>query len=119
MLTDVGGVAGITAIYPGWYRGRCVHIHVKVHTNVMLTSDGSFTGGQEIHTGQLFVDESIRAEVAAISPYSANTVPRTTLAEDGVYDDAGASSGLLTTTALGGSASSGYAGTLALGGAQD
>ncbi|MFI1563775.1 intradiol ring-cleavage dioxygenase [Streptomyces sp. NPDC020490] len=115
VLTDSSGVANITTIYPGWYRGRCVHIHVKVHTNVTLTSDGSFTGGQEIHTGQLFIDESITAKVAAVSPYSTNTVTRTTLAQDGIYDDGGASSGLLTMTALGSSTSSGYTGTLTLG----
>ncbi|MFI9566024.1 intradiol ring-cleavage dioxygenase [Streptomyces rishiriensis] len=115
VLTDSRGVATITTIYPGWYRGRCVHIHVKVHTGVTVTADGHFTGGQELHTGQLFFSETITAAVARVSPYSANRVTRTTLAQDSIYDDAGASSGLLTLTALGGSASSGYTGTLTLG----
>ncbi|MFJ8135893.1 intradiol ring-cleavage dioxygenase [Streptomyces sp. NPDC096013] len=112
VLTDSAGLASITTIYPGWYRGRCVHIHVKVHTGVTLTSDGSFTGGQELHTGQLFIDETITTAVAKISPYSANTVTRTTLAQDSIYDDGGAASGLMTVT---GSASAGYTGTLTLG----
>ncbi|MFF1444567.1 intradiol ring-cleavage dioxygenase [Streptomyces sp. NPDC058295] len=115
VLTNSSGVAAITSIYPGWYRGRCVHIHVKVHTNVTLTSDGSFTGGQEIHTGQLFFNETITTAVARISPYSTNTVTRTTLAQDSIYDEGGAASGLLTLTALGSSTSAGYAGTLTLG----
>ncbi|MCQ9185534.1 intradiol ring-cleavage dioxygenase [Streptomyces sp. IBSBF 2953] len=115
VLTDSGGLASITTIYPGWYRGRCVHIHVKVRTGVTVTSDGRFTGGRELHTGQLFFDEKITAAVAKLSPYTANRVARTTLAQDSVYDDGGAASGLLTLTALGGSASSGYTGTLALG----
>ncbi|MGW0337325.1 intradiol ring-cleavage dioxygenase [Streptomyces sp. NPDC003011] len=115
VLTDSRGVAAITTIYPGWYRGRCIHIHVKVHTDVTLTSDGSFTGGQELHTGQLFFAETITTAVAKVSPYSTNTVPRTTLAQDSIYDEGGAASGLLTLTALGGSASSGYAGSLTLG----
>jgi protocatechuate 3,4-dioxygenase beta subunit len=115
VLTNSRGVANITTTYPGWYRGRCVHIHVKVHTNVTLTPDGSFTGGQELHTGQLFVAESVTTRVAALSPYATNTVPRTTLAQDSIYDDGGAASGLLTLTALGGSTSAGYAGTLTLG----
>ncbi|MGY6018583.1 protocatechuate dioxygenase [Streptomyces spinosirectus] len=84
VLTDSAGVAGLTTLYPGWYRGRCVHIHVKVHTGVTPTSDGSFEGGQELHTGQL-------------------------------YDDGGASSGLLTPTALGSSPNAGYRATLTLG----
>ncbi|MFJ3664881.1 intradiol ring-cleavage dioxygenase [Streptomyces sp. NPDC090106] len=115
VLTDSSGVANITTVYPGWYRGRCVHIHVKVHVNVTLTSDGSFTGGTELHTGQLFFDETITTRVAAVSPYTTNTVTRTTLAQDSIYDDAGASSGLLTLTAIGSSPSAGYTGTLTLG----
>ncbi|MFG2548353.1 intradiol ring-cleavage dioxygenase [Streptomyces sp. NPDC048581] len=115
ILTDSSGVARITTVYPGWYRGRCVHIHIKVHTDVTLTDDGSFEGGQELHTGQLFFDEAITTRVAALSPYSANTVTRTTLAQDSIYDDGGAASGLLTLTALGSSPSAGYAGTLTLG----
>ncbi|MER5436216.1 intradiol ring-cleavage dioxygenase [Streptomyces sp. NPDC002588] len=115
VLTNSSGAAAITTIYPGWYRGRCIHIHVKVHTGVTVTSDGHFTGGQEVHTGQLFFDETITTAVARISPYSTNTVTRTTLAQDSIYDDGGAASGLLTLTALGSSTSSGYAGTLTLG----
>ncbi|WSQ08768.1 intradiol ring-cleavage dioxygenase [Streptomyces sp. NBC_01231] len=115
VLTNSSGVASITSVYPGWYQGRCVHIHVKVHTNVTLTSDGSFTGGQELHTGQLFFNETITARVGALSPYSTNTVRRTTLAQDSIYDEGGAASGLLTLTALGSSPSAGYAGTLTLG----
>lgn len=115
VLTDSSGVAKITTIYPGWYRGRCVHIHVKVHTNTALTSDGSFTGGQELHTGQLFFSETVTTAIAKVSPYSTNRVTRTTLAQDSIYDDGGAASGLLTLTALGSSASAGYAGSLTLG----
>ena len=39
-------------IYPGWYRGRTPHIHLKVHV-----------GGNEVHTGQLFFRDSISAAV--------------------------------------------------------
>lgn len=115
VLTNAGGVANLTTIYPGWYRGRCIHIHLKVHTGVTLTSDGSFTGGRELHTGQLFFNETITTAVAKISPYSTNTVTRTTLAQDSIYDDGGAASGLLTLTALGSTAASGYTGTLTVG----
>ncbi|MFI5963787.1 intradiol ring-cleavage dioxygenase [Streptomyces asoensis] len=115
VLTDASGVANITTIYPGWYRGRCIHIHVKVHTDVTLTSNGSFTGGRELHTGQLYFSETITTRVSRLAPYSANRVARTTLAQDSVYDGGGAASGLLTLTALGSTTSAGYAGTLTLG----
>ncbi|WP_316782691.1 intradiol ring-cleavage dioxygenase [Streptomyces sasae] len=112
VLTNSSGVANITTIYPGWYRGRCIHIHVKVHTGVTLTSDGSFSGGTTVHTGQLFINETITTAVAKVSPYSTNTVTRTTLSGDSIYDGGGASSGLMTVT---GSTSAGYTGTLTLG----
>ncbi len=86
-----------------------------MHTDVTLTADGSFTGGHELHTGRLFFGETITTRVAALATYAASTVPRTTLAQDGIHDDAGAASGLLTLTALGSSASAGCAGTLTLG----
>ncbi|MCX5336372.1 intradiol ring-cleavage dioxygenase [Streptomyces sp. NBC_00140] len=115
VLTNSSGVASITTIYPGWYVGRCIHIHIKVHTNVTLTPDGSFTGGQELHTGQLYFSETITTRVSRLSPYTANRVTRTTLAQDSIYDGGGAASGLLALTALGSSTSSGYTGTLTLG----
>ncbi|MEU4896698.1 intradiol ring-cleavage dioxygenase [Streptomyces sp. NPDC044780] len=115
VLTGTDGVANLTGIYPGWYRGRCVHIHLKVHTGVTLTSDGSFTGGNEIHTGQLFFDEKITEAVAKVSPYSTNTVPRTPLSSDGIYGNGGTAAGLLAVTALGSTPSAGYRATLTVG----
>ncbi len=47
-MTDAGGEAVIDTIFPGWYTGRAVHIHLKVHV-----------GGTETYTGQLFFDESV------------------------------------------------------------
>jgi protocatechuate 3,4-dioxygenase beta subunit len=40
--TNAVGVATFKTIYPGFYQGRAVHIHVKVHV-----------GGTVVHTGQL------------------------------------------------------------------
>ncbi|GHJ28661.1 hypothetical protein TPA0910_30940 [Streptomyces hygroscopicus subsp. sporocinereus] len=115
VLTGADGVANLTGIYPGWYRGRCVHVHLKVHTGVTLTSDGSFTGGNEIHTGQLFFDEKITEAVAKLSPYATNTVPRTPLSADGIYGNGGTAAGLLAVTALGSTPAAGYRGTLTVG----
>ncbi|EXU64237.1 protocatechuate dioxygenase [Streptomyces sp. PRh5] len=115
VLTGTDGVAKLTGIYPGWYRGRCIHVHLKVHTRVTLTPDGSFTGGNEIHTGQLFFDEKITEAVARLSPYSTNTVPRTPLSADGIYGNGGTAAGLLAVTALGSTPSAGYRGTLTVG----
>lgn len=113
-MTDENGQCSITSIWPGHYISRAVHIHMQVHTDVTLT-DTSYSGGEVIHTGQLFFDEDINEEIQATSPYSANTTPETTLSNDSIYDDGGASSGLLTLTALGSSVSDGYKATLTVG----
>jgi protocatechuate 3,4-dioxygenase beta subunit len=114
VLTDSAGLASITTIYPGWYRGRAIHIHIKVHTGVTV-SNGTYTGGTVVNTGQLFFSETVTTAVAKLSPYSANTVTRTTLSQDSIYGGLGAQDGLLTLTALGSTAASGYSGTLTLG----
>ncbi|MGN9759836.1 hypothetical protein [Streptomyces sp. SD31] len=98
----------------GNYVSRVVHVHTRVHTDVTLTGD-SYTGGEIIHTGQPFFDPDVDTEIQATSPYSENTTRETRLADDGIYDDGGASSGLLTLTALGDSVSDGYKATLTVG----
>ena len=113
-LTDANGQCSITSIWPGHYVSRAVHVHMRVHTDVTLTDD-SYTGGDVIHTGQLFFDPDINTEIQATSPYAANTTRETLLSEDSVYDDGGASSGLLTLTALGSGVSDGYKATLTVG----
>jgi protocatechuate 3,4-dioxygenase beta subunit len=113
-MTDANGQCSITSIWPGHYVSRAVHVHLRVHTDVTLADD-SYTGGEIVHTGQLFFDPDINEEVQAASPYSDNTTTETSLADDSVYDDGGASSGLLTLTALGSSVSDGYKATLTIG----
>ncbi|UIX34886.1 intradiol ring-cleavage dioxygenase [Streptomyces sp. GQFP] len=114
VLTDANGEASMISIWPGHYVSRATHVHLRVHTDVTLT-DTSYTGGEVIHTGQLFFDEDINAEIQATSPYSENTTSETTLSNDSIYDDGGAASGLLTLTALGSSVSDGYTATLTVG----
>ena len=57
--TDSHGVARFKTIYPGWYPGRTVHIHVKVHV-----------GGNVVHTGQLFFSDATTDAVYRKSPYN-------------------------------------------------
>ncbi|GAA4049988.1 intradiol ring-cleavage dioxygenase [Streptomyces shaanxiensis] len=113
-MTDENGQCSITSIWPGHYVSRAIHVHMRVHTDVTLTDD-SYTGGEIIHTGQLFFDQDINTEIQATSPYTENTTRETLLEDDSIYDDGGASSGLLTLTALGDSVSDGYKATLTVG----
>jgi protocatechuate 3,4-dioxygenase beta subunit len=88
-VTGADGVARFVTIYPGWYPGRAVHIHVKVHA-----------GGREIHTGQLFFSDSFTEGVYARAPYSARPGPDLRNAEDGIFARA-QGSGLVSITAAG------------------
>ncbi|MFE5793873.1 intradiol ring-cleavage dioxygenase [Streptomyces sp. NPDC056503] len=94
-LTGANGVVEFTTVFPGWYRGRCVHIHTKVHVGGAMTSSG-YEGGNSCHTGQLFFDEEAVLASAEVAPYSTSTTERTTLDQDTIYPGNGAEGGLLT-----------------------
>ena len=113
-LTDTNGQVSLISIWPGHYVSRAVHVHMRVHTGVTI-ADGTYIGGTLVHTGQLFFDADLNEKVQALSPYSDNTTAETVLADDTIYDDGGAASGLLTLTALGTSVSDGYTATLTVG----
>ena len=57
--TDAHGVARFKTVYPGWYPGRAVHIHVKVHV-----------GGNVVHTGQLFFSDAVTDAAYRKAPYN-------------------------------------------------
>ena len=52
-----------TAIYPGYYTGRAVHIHAKVHPEWQVHPNGTFTPARLVHSGQFFFDENVNIEV--------------------------------------------------------
>lgn len=88
-LTDADGVATFTTIFPGWYEGRTVHIHLKVLDGGTLAT--SYTGGHVAHVGQAFFDEATTAEILSADPYRAHTGIRTTNDGDSIYGQAGPS----------------------------
>ncbi|MFF7279427.1 intradiol ring-cleavage dioxygenase [Streptomyces griseorubiginosus] len=92
--TDRQGRVTFRTIFPGWYRGRCVHIHTKVHVDGTWT-DAGYEGGHTCHTGQFFFDEESVLASAEVEPYSTSTTERTTLTEDTIYDQSGTTGGLL------------------------
>jgi protocatechuate 3,4-dioxygenase beta subunit len=57
--TDAKGLATFRTIYPGWYPGRTVHVHVKVAL-----------GGNVVHTGQLYFSDAVTDAVYRRTPYS-------------------------------------------------
>lgn len=73
-LTDASGLAQFDTIYPGWYGGRSVHIHLKVHA-----------GGHVCHTGQIALPEDACAAVALAQPYAGHKVERMRAEQDGIF----------------------------------
>ena len=83
--TDKLGRVEFASLYPGWYQGRTIHIHLKVHTDAAV-KEATYSGGHVCHTGQLFFPEDITADVAKLEPYATRLqVHRTLQSEDGVF----------------------------------
>ena len=80
-LSGEDGRVNFISVFPGWYEGRAVHIHMKVHQNG--------TDGMVVHTGQLFFEEELIEQVAKVAPYSTSTVNRVTNPSDNIYDNGG------------------------------
>ncbi|CAM3148607.1 Secreted intradiol ring-cleavage dioxygenase [Prescottella defluvii] len=77
--TDADGIVRFTTIFPGWYTGRTVHIHLKVHVDK-----------KTILTTQLYFDDALNDEVfSTVSPYTDHTGRDTRNAGDGIFDEAG------------------------------
>ena len=76
--TDANGLARFRSVYPGWYQGRTVHIHVKVHV-----------AGNVVHTGQLYFPDSLTDKVFRRRPYSRRPHRTTRNANDFVFAQGG------------------------------
>jgi protocatechuate 3,4-dioxygenase beta subunit len=98
-LTDARGTGEFRTVYPGWYQGRAIHIHVKVHIAGEVTRGPRYAGGHVAHTGQLYFPEQTSERVAGLEPYRINTVPRVRNQSDAIFT-AGDDSGVLTLTPL-------------------
>jgi protocatechuate 3,4-dioxygenase beta subunit len=80
---DARGQVRFTTIYPGWYRGRTVHIHFKVRT-------GAEARAREF-VSQLYFDDGFTDRVFARAPYLAQTGQRTRNAADNIFRNSGGS----------------------------
>jgi protocatechuate 3,4-dioxygenase beta subunit len=97
--TDRNGLARFRTVYPGWYQGRTVHIHVKVHI-----------AGNVVHTGQLYFPDRITDKIFRRRPYSRRPRRSTRNANDFVFAQGGRRS-LLSLRKMG----SAYVGSIMMG----
>lgn len=81
--TDPGGKVRFTTVYPGWYRGRTVHIHFKLRT-------APTSGAGKEFTSQVYFDDAFTDQVFARAPYAARGPRSTRNREDGIYRRDGA-----------------------------
>ncbi len=72
------GIVKFTTIHPGWYRGRTVHIHVKVHINKTTAL-----------TSQVFFDETVNSAINATAPYASHKGRDTFNSGDSIFTSAG------------------------------
>lgn len=76
-IADEEGIVEFHTVYPGWYPGRTVHIHLRVRVDESL-----------VLTGQLYFDDAYTAEVMQRHPaYVEFGLPDTTNATDGLAGD--------------------------------
>jgi protocatechuate 3,4-dioxygenase beta subunit len=97
--TDAHGLTRFLTVYPGWYTGRAVHIHVKVHV-----------GGNVVHTGQFFFNDALTDAVYKRAPYNTRGARDVRDSSDSIYRNGGNRS-LLAVRKSG----TGYVGTITMG----
>jgi protocatechuate 3,4-dioxygenase beta subunit len=97
------GKAEFLTIFPGWYRGRTPHIHMKVNV-----------GGDQVHTGQIFFNETITAQVYRQAPYARRGRYDTPHSRDSIYEQAGGANAQVKLAKRTGGLR-GYVGTIAIG----
>ncbi|GAA5981534.1 hypothetical protein JCM10908_004145 [Rhodotorula pacifica] len=92
--TNENGLAQFSSIFPGYYTGRATHVHLRVHTEWEPLKNGTFKSHRMLHTGQLFVPDSINMQVDKMWPYNTNPIAdkwgrtRNWVDSLGIYHDA-------------------------------
>jgi protocatechuate 3,4-dioxygenase beta subunit len=72
--TDQNGRVEFQTLYPGWYAGRTIHIHMKIHLDQRTAL-----------TSQLYFPEAISDAVLSTSPYNGKGTRTTRNANDGLF----------------------------------
>lgn len=104
-IANSSGQVTFNTIYPGWYSGRTIHIHVRIRTY-----NGSATLTN--YTTQIFFDDTLSNTVLQNAAYARSTARDTTNATDMVYTTAGSNNASMLATVT--QTSTGYAAALTI-----
>ncbi len=74
--TNEAGIARFTTIYPGFYQGRTVHIHAKLHLD-----------NRTVLTTQLYFDDAVSDRVFRSQPYAGQGEREQRNDGDGIFDE--------------------------------
>jgi protocatechuate 3,4-dioxygenase beta subunit len=77
--TDETGRANFSSVFPGWYKGRTIHIHFTVRIS-----------GKEYITSQLYFDDMLTDDILAQGTYKSRGKRDTTNNTDGLFKSGGA-----------------------------
>lgn len=75
--TDAAGMVEFGTIYPGWYPGRTVHIHLMVHVD------------DTVLTSQLYFPDEVNDDVLSSAPYAERPGRETTNDTDEIFPTGG------------------------------
>jgi protocatechuate 3,4-dioxygenase beta subunit len=78
-MSDEGGRVNFDMVFPGWYRGRTLHIHFTIRMD-----------GREYLTSQLYFDDTLVDEILAQGSYAARGRRDTTNQSDFIFRSGGA-----------------------------
>lgn len=81
-MTNKNGAVQFITIYPGWYPGRAVHMHIKIRTD--STSAQSYE-----YTSQLYFDDSFTDKIYTQAPYAAKGKRSLRNKQDSIFQDGG------------------------------
>ena len=81
-VTDENGTARFKTIYPGWYRGRAVHIHFKIRDSPESEQGYEFTS-------QLYFDDALTDEIQSQGPYAEKGQRDLRNSDDGIFQGGG------------------------------
>ncbi|RWS21923.1 hypothetical protein B4U80_04028, partial [Leptotrombidium deliense] len=76
--TNNAGKVSFETIYPGFYYGRAIHIHIEV-----------YKGGNAVYVGQVYFPEDLNKKLEQLDDYGDRRIKRTLNKDDSIFTGSG------------------------------